>query len=279
MSETLSEGIYVLDRGNNQVFRIQLAEDLDSDEAIDPELVTFGEQVLGSHVVGALSDLMWRPSGNQVTRDGLAILDTRGALISHFPNFSDTRAVPLGLASDWLQPTNLTTFNERVYILDPEAQVIWRYFAEGEGFTTSEDQRYIDFVEDADIGNVVDLSIYSEDGSVLLLYNDGRLRRYVSGRFLWSETDLPANGLETPLISPTAIKIVGSGLNSSIFVLDPGSDRIVQFSLGGTFLAQYKASDEAGSEIFASAEDFVVIENPLRIIVTAGNGLYIASIP
>ncbi len=279
MSETLSEGIYVLDRGNNQVFRIQLAEDLDSDEAIDPELVTFGEQVLGSHVVGALSDLMWRPSGNQVTRDGLAILDTRGALISHFPNFSDTRAVPLGLASDWLQPTNLTTFNERVYILDPEAQVIWRYFAEGEGFTTSEDQRYIDFVEDADIGNVVDLSIYSEDGSVLLLYNDGRLRRYVSGRFLWSETDLPANGLETPLISPTAIKIVGSGLNSSIFVLDPGSDRIVQFSLGGTFLAQYKASDEAGSEIFAAAEDFVVIENPLRIIVTAGNGLYIASIP
>ena len=62
----------------------------------------------------------------------------------------------MGLASDWSRPTELTTFNERIYILDPGAQVIWRYFAEGEGFTTSEDQRYIDFTENADIENVVD---------------------------------------------------------------------------------------------------------------------------
>jgi hypothetical protein len=279
MSETVDEGIYVLDSVNNQVFRLQLTEDFDNGEEMDPELVIFEAQVLGSHIVGAVTDIMWRPSGNQVTRDGLAMLDSRGALISHFPNFSDTRAVPLGLASDWVQPIKLTTFNERIYILDPGAQVIWRYFAEGEGFTTSEDQRYIEFVEDADIGNVVDLAIYSEDGSVLLLYNDGRLRRYVNGRFLWSESNLPTSGLESPLISPTAIKIVGRGLNSSIFVLDPGSDRIVQFSLGGTYLAQYKASDEAGSEVFAEADDFVVLENPLRIIVTAGNHLYIATLP
>jgi hypothetical protein len=185
----------------------------------------------------------------------------------------------MGLASDWSRPTELTTFNERIYILDPGAQVIWRYFAEGEGFTTSEDQRYIDFTENADIENVVDLAIYSEDGSVLLLYNDGRLRRYVNGRFLWSEAELPANGLESPLVAPKAIKIVGRGLNSSIFVLDPGSERIVQFSLGGTFLAQYKASDGEGNEIFASAEDFVVIDNPLRLILPAGNRLYVASLP
>jgi hypothetical protein len=56
--------------------------------------------------------------------------------------------------------------------------------------------------------------------------------------------------------------------------MDPGSERLLQFSMGGTFLAQYKANDEQGQELFGRATDFAVIENPLRILVTADNDLY-----
>ncbi len=275
--EALSGEIYVLDRGNNRVYREIMGEDLSSSGTGEPEIVLFEDQVIGSHILGTLVDILWRPGGNQVTRDGLAALDLRGALITYFSNFADTRAVPLALSSEWNQPVAITTFNERLYILDPGAQVIWRYFAEGEGFTLSDGQETVDFVDDADLEHAVDIAIYSEDGSVFLLYDDGRIRRYVNGRLLWGEDLLANSGLESPLVSPTSLKLAGRGLNSSLFVVDPGSDRIIQFSLGGTFLAQFKASDANGDELFGRTTDFVISENPLRIIVTAGNELYLAN--
>ena len=129
----------------------------------------------------------------------------------------------------------------------------------------------------AGLDQVVDFDIYSEDGSVILLYGDGRMRRYVNGRLLWGEEALLDSGLELPLVAPVAVKIVGRGLNSSIFVADPGSDRIVQLSLGGTYLAQFKAGDETGQELFGRLRDFTVADNPLRIFVSTDSGVHLAS--
>jgi sugar lactone lactonase YvrE len=277
LGDELNGNIYVMDSANNRVYRHDTEEDYQNFDSAEPEVILFGEQAVGSHIVGGIIDLMWRPRGNAVTRDGLAMLDTRGALISFYPNFSDTRAVPLGLASDWIQPESITSFNERLYILDSGANNIWRYFADGDGFTVGEDRRTVDFSDDVDLDQVVDFAIYSEDGSVILLYGDGRLRRYANGRLLWSEVEFASSGLKEPLNSPSAVKIVGTGLNSSIFILDPGSGRVVQFSLGGTYLAQFKVADLAGQELFARATDIAVAENPLRIYVVTADALHLAS--
>ena len=272
-----NEALYVLEAGGNRVYRHAIDTTIESDTLPEPEVILFGEQVIGSHVTGQLVDTTWRPQGNNVERDGLAILDGRGAMISYYPNLKDVRAVPLGLASDWKLPSEMTFFSERLYVLDPGAGVIWRYFPEGEGFNTSEGQRFIEMPADADLTNVVDFAIISRDGSIILLYSDGRLRHYAGDVLLWNENDLAESGLESPLIAPVSVKIVGSGLNSSIFIADPGSDRILQFSVGGTFLAQYKANDELGQELFGRATDFAIIENPLRIFVVAGDDLYLSS--
>jgi hypothetical protein len=265
--------IYVLDTQNNYVYLLT-TDEFFQDVITEPEILLSGEQIVGSFVVGQLVDMMWRPGGNQVTRDGLAILDERGALVSYFSDFSDLRAVTLDLASQWNTPSSVADFSERLYVLDQGTPAIWRYFAEGEGFTIIDGQQSIEFVDEADLEHVIDMAIYSEDGSIILLYDDGRLRRYANGRLLWQESDLQANGLATPIVSPVAIKIIGSGLNSSVYVADPGSDRIIQLSLGGTFLAQYKASDEAGNELFGRIADFAVIGNPARILVVTDNGVY-----
>ena len=277
LGDALNGDIYALDAANNRVFRHATEEEYQGFDGSEAEIILFGEQAIGSHIVGRIIDLMWRPRGNAVSRDGLAMLDTRGALVSYYPNFSDTRAVPLGLASDWIQPEAITDFNERLYILDNGAEQIWRYFADGDGFTVSEDRRTIEFTEDVNLDQVIDFAIYSEDGSIILLYGDGRLRRYANGRLLWSEAEFANSGLKEALSNPVAVKIVGTGLNSSIFVLDPGSGRVVQFSLGGTFLAQYKVADESGQELFDRANDIAVAENPLRIYFVTGNELYLAS--
>lgn len=269
--------LYVLDAQGNRVFRHEADSTLAADTSPEPETVLFGDQVIGSHVTGQLLDTKWRPQGNNTERDGLTVLDGRGALITYYPNLGDVRAVPLGLSSEWLTPSKITYFGERLYVLDPGAGVIWRYFPDGEGFNVSEGQRFIELPEEAEVAKVIDFAIVSRDGSVILLYSDGRMRHYAGDTLLWSEDDLAASGLDTPMAAPVAVKIVGSGLNSSIFVADPGSDRVLQFSLGGTFLAQYKAIDELGQELFARANDFAVVENPLRIFVVADDDLYSSS--
>lgn len=275
LREGLNGDIYTLDVEHNRAFVHETEEDYVTFDQEGAREILFGGQAIGTHVVGQLVDVMWRPSGTQVSAEGLAALDARGALLSYHPGFSNVRAAPLGLASEWVRPLAITQFNERLYVLDVGAGQIWRYFAEGDGFYVDESQRALTV---PDLDQAVDVAIYSQDGSVIVLYADGRLRRYGQDSLLWDETTLAQSGLETPLVAPANLRIVGSGLNSSIFVSDPGTARIVQFSLGGTFLAQYKATDpESDEELFSRLGDFDVAEAPLRIFAVRDNGLYVAT--
>jgi hypothetical protein len=279
LREGFDGGIYTLDGANNAIYQHETDESYLNATADAPQRLLFGGQAVGSHVVGNIVDVMWRPQGRAVSRDGLAMLDSNGALITYYPNLADTRAVPLGLASEWVAPLAISSFDERLYVLDIGARQIWRYFPDGDGFVTNDDERVLAFTEDPGLEQAVDLAIYNEDGSVVVLYGDGRIRYYDtrSSRIQWDEATLLQNGLVTPLVQPTAVEIVGRGLNSSIFVADAGGGRIVQISRGGRVLAQYRATDESGRELFTGITDFAVAETPLRIFVTAGNTLYVAT--
>lgn len=277
LREGLNGDIYTLDRANNSIYVHETGADYVVQAGDTPERIIFNGQVIGTHIVGPIVDLAWRPRGVQATADGLIVLDARGALLSYRPSFADLRAVPLGLASEWLEPLAITQFNERLYVLDRGAGQLWRYFPESDGFYVDEGRRAVSL---PDLRQAIDVAIYSEDASILVLYADGRVRRYGQDSLLWDETTLSQNGLDIPLVAPTRIKIVGRGLNSSVFVADPGSGRIVQFSLGGTFLAQWKAVEpRTGEELFAQLGDFDVADSPLRIFVGAGSGLYVAQQP
>jgi hypothetical protein len=271
-----SGGIFTLDSARSLVYYHETSENYLTMTGQRPLNLLFPGQVVGSHVVNRVVDMVWRPQGLTISREGLVMLDRGGAAVTYFPNLQDTRATPLGFASDWREPAAVTTFSERLYILDRDAREVWKYFADGEGFVLKDDDRTIRFLENPELNQAVDVAIYSEDGSVVVLYGDGRLRRFVAGRVLWSEAELQQNGLDSPLVAPTAVKIIGRGLNSSIFVADPGSGRILQFSLGGILLAQYKAADTDGRELFSRIHDFDVAQAPLRIITGAGNVLYAA---
>ncbi|MCB9433690.1 MAG: hypothetical protein H6668_17095 [Ardenticatenaceae bacterium] len=280
LREGFSGGIDVLDSGNGQVLYHATDESYTTLSSDTPEQIVFRGQAVGTHVVGTIIDLLWRPRGLNVSRDGVAMLDSSGTLLTYFPNFSDTRAVPLGLASEWRTPRTATTFAERLYVLDPGAGQIWKYFPEGDGFNVNDNDRAISFVDDPDLANAVDFDIYSENGSLVVVYKDGRLRYYDTrtGRVQWDEANLlQEGGLTTPLIAPNHVKIIGRGLNASVFVADPGSSRIVQISQGGTILAQYRASDGTGFDPMAQMDDFAVAPTPLRIFMTNGNILYLAT--
>ena len=272
-------GVFTLDKGNGLVYEHETDETYLNSLTAEPQARVFQGQAVGNQVVGNVIDMFWRPVGSSVSREGLAMLDSNGALLTYQPNLGSTFAVPLDLASEWQAPIAITTFDERLYILDIGARVIWKYFPSGDDFTANADDRTIFFADDPTLNQVIDFDIFSQDGGLVLLYRDGRIRYYDtrSSRLEWNESDLLANGLQTPLVAPTAVEIVGRGLNASIFIADPGSGRIVQVSRPtGQVLAQYRATSPNGDELFRQISDFAVAETPLRIFITTESILYLA---
>ncbi len=272
-------GIFILDKGNGLVYEYETDESYLNPLTLEPQARVFNGQAVGNQVVGNIIDIFWRPAGNAVSRDGLAMLDSNGALLTYQPSLDSTFAVPLDLASTWQAPIAIATFDERLYILDIGARVIWKYFPNGDDFTANADDRTIFFDDDPELNQVIDFDIFSQDGGLVLLYRDGRIRYYDtrSSRLVWDESDVLANGLQTPLVAPTTVEIVGRGLNASIFVADPGSGRIVQISRPtGQVLAQYRATGPNGEELFNQITDFAIAETPLRVFVTTEQTLYLA---
>lgn len=278
LREGFNGGIFTLDTNSN-VYQFQTDESYLNLTTPEPALLLFKTQALGAFTVGNVIDLLWRPQGSNVSREGVSSLDATGSLITFYPNFADTRAVPLDFASQWQLPVAVTTYDERLYILDVGAGTIWKYFPDGEAFLLRDDEQTLSLGAEAELDKAVDIAIYSEDASLVVLYGDGRIRYYdtANATMRWNETDLLSQGLSYPMSHPVAVEIVGRGSTASIFVLDAGSGRLIQISRGGTVVAQYRATGEQGQELFVKASDFAVAETPLRVFVTAGNSLYVAT--
>lgn len=274
-------GIFTLDGANNLVYLHETDGSYLTLATNEPSRILFSGQSVGSHIAGSILDLFWRPQGFSVQRSGLAMLDRGGALITYDPTVANNFAASLDLSSEWMAPVAATTFSERLYVLDSGAQTIWKYFPDGDSFVANAGDRAILFRDNPDLANAVDFDIYSEDGGLVILYNDGRIRYYDTrnGRVEWDETVLLANGLGVPLVNPTAVEIVGRGLNATIFIADAGNGRVVQISRPtGRVLAQFQATADDGSELFTDLTDFAIAELPLRIFITKGDTLYRATI-
>jgi len=271
-------GIYTIDAANDAAYYHHTDQTyLNAADPLKdtPDQILFAGQAIGSEIIVNLVDGLW-------DGDNYAMLDSTGLLLAQYPDEGNVTVAPLGLASDWQQPTDIDMFNGRLYILDTGAGEIWKYFADSNGgYVADSDERVITFDAsslDPDLTHMIDFDIYSEDGSLIAVYGDGRVRYYDtrSGRVSWDEADLLNNGLQSPLVAPIAGKMIGRGLNSSIFIADPGSGRIVQISRAGTVLAQYRAATSDGTELFNNLTDFAIAENPLRIFVTTPTTLYTA---
>ncbi len=268
-------GIAVLDRNANRVTFHATDDTFSTLTNGDPTTIGFGGQAVGANIIGPIFDILWLPGSAGATRDNVAMLDTSGGLFNYYPNLGDMGSFVVGNSSAWVNPVAMSTYLDRLYVLDPGSRQIWKYYGSG-GYNQIEGDEAILFSQDANLDQAVDFDIYAEDASLVVLYRDGRIRYYDtrSGRALWDEATLAQSGMLTPFIAPTAAKLVGSGLSSSLYVLDPGSGRLVQLSRGGTVLAQYRIMDALGNELLTKATDFAVADSPLGIFVVVGDAIY-----
>lgn len=272
--------IFTLDSASDRLFYHAAATNY-ANVVGEPELLLQKGDAVDDYIVGDLVDLAWRSAGTVSRVDGMGVLDQQGGFVTISPDTLARSALRLGLASEWRTPSAITLYQERLYVLDAPLARIWRYIPSGTGLISDAEYRAIEAL--GDLEQAVDVTILPEDGSVVVLYSNGDLRRYANNRLQWGTSDLTARGLPQPLVAPTNIYLVGSGLRSTLFVADPATERIVQLSLNGNYLATYKASsaesDDGFNELVAGLNDFAVLDipsSPLRVFFVTNNALYVA---
>jgi len=156
--------------------------------------------------------------------------------------------------NDWSGPLAIVPYEGNIYVLDPKKGLL-KYVAGGSGFGKS---HY--FTSSApDLSGAVSMAI---DGSVWLLFNNGTVMQYTKG----VSNGLSLTGLTKPLNNPT--KIVTDITMESMYVLDRGNGRIVQFDKNGKYQNAYASS------IIANAKDFDVSEKDKTFLILSGGKVW-----
>ncbi len=203
-------------------------------------------------------DLFWMPPGGLRTAGGLLLIDDRLRL---FAVREEGPPAPLTLRAPqrWSSFAGAVGFSGNLYILDPAAHQVWRYFPTEGGY----DSEMRGLLENADLGGAVDFAM---DGAIYILFSDGRLQRYQVGR----QRSFPQDGLDRPLQDAAAIYT--SSTARFVYVIDRGNRRVVVFDKEGGFRQQL--TDPA----LDKATDLVVDEDRGVLLLLIGDRVWTASL-
>lgn len=212
----------------------------------------------GEEAVGRPLDLLWMPPGGLRTAGELLLLDDRLRL---FAVREEGQLVPLALRAPqrWSSFAGALGFSGNLYVLDPAAHQVWRYFPTENGY----DSEMRGLLESADLNGAVDFAM---DGSIYILFGDGRLQRYLGGR----QQPFPQDGLDRPLQDAAAIYTADS--TRSVYVIDRGNRRVVVFDKEGVFRQQL--TDPA----LDRATDLIVDESRGLLVLVISDRLWTATL-
>jgi len=251
--------LYVLDKVNDKVTR----HVLDANGALAPKtpqsvLWRRGEQ-WANMTLGKLADLVWVPAGGGRQSDAVLLFDEKRNLLEQS---SGRGASPLVVrdADKWGSFDGAAGFNGSLYVLDRRGNQVWRYDPTQNGF----DSERRPMLEVADLREAVDIAV---DGSIYLLMSDGHIARFAGG------LQVPFNqeDIDKPLQGPTVI-FTGAA-TKSVYVGDPGNQRIVVFSKDGRFQRQFV------SEHLDNVRGIFVDEEKHLLYAVSGKKVYLATLP
>ncbi len=256
--------IYVLDRQTNRVYRHHLEESGKALTENSTVILLHQGQEMGGTTVGALTDILWVPAGDA---GRLLILDQEGTLWVHVPDGEvQSLALPAlgsGSAEDW----RLSSYEERLYVLVPHQDQVFRYRPIGSSFRDPE--TYFLLGREPDCSGVSDMAI---DGHIYLLWERGLIRRFLGGM----EQDLSISLPDGPLGRTTALFARPDKEAAYLYVADATRQRVVQLTKGGDLVRQLKPQDPG---LFTDLGGVSVDEAQGRLLVTDGHLLLLAEVP
>ncbi len=150
---------------------------------------------------------------------------------------------------------DMSTYNQRTYMLDTNSSQIFRYGKGDTGFLQF--SKWLN--KEIDLSGAVSLDI---DGSIYTLDGDGTIRKFLKGE----EEKFTQDQIEPPIDS--ANKIIVSKDKDFIYVLDSNNSRIVIYEKNGRFIEQHQ------SKSLSSISDFLVDEKNKLFYILSENQIY-----
>jgi len=263
------DDLYVLDSGNQQVYRITLD---DSGLA----MVAGSRQPVASMRRGANVDLYtldtlvgltWSEDGSGLSQSNVLLaLDEAGVLVEYSPTFLARGVQSLLGTEQWRTPRRMTAWRGRIYILDPGAEQIWRYDPLSGAFAGAP----IGYFAGANrplLSQAVDFGI-DDSGRVYVLFSDGVIAMFRAGDELrFGFAGFPP-GQE--LRNADAMFLNSDPVAPAIYIVDRESRTIFETSLAGTFINSYRTYDET---LFAGLAGIAVDETREIVYVLSGNSV------
>lgn len=250
--------VYVLDKNEDVLYQYTL-DDLGEafQEGSKRRLLARGDVVEGK-TVGDLVDIAWLPAGVVTPASGILALDGAGALFLH-ESLHGARTIPFARPDTWRSPRRLIVYTERLYVLDPQANTIFRFAPTPGGYTQPPDSY---FATPTNISGIQDMAI---DGRVYLLFPNGRLLRYFAG-------EQESFAVDTTFSAPTALYTTAK--LQYLYVADAGNGRIVVLNKeDGTFIAQLIPGEGFDAD-FGKIEDIFVTEDEKAIYILTSRNLW-----
>lgn len=181
--------------------------------------------------------------------------------------YKDDRMSFLQTTDDSFKKGNIIkSFSNRIYVLDPEGNQVWRYTRRRDTFDGAE--AYINDVS-VDISNAIDLAI---DGSVYVLGSDG----YITRLFQGSKEEFPISKQPVKaVVNPT--KIFTEVDMNQIYMLEGDENRILVYNKddrtgGAVYTGQYIFDD------IEDIRDMYVDKDTNTIYLLTGTAVYRAGL-
>jgi len=241
-----------------------------------PILVQTGQDVGGGEV-GAMVDCVWGSPGDERQASSLLILEEDGGVVSYDPAWVDEDGSPR-LARSFLgtspsSPKVVDSFGGRLYILDTDANQIWRYDPREDTYPDRPD-RYFATSPPRSLADALDMVI---DGHIYVLYEEGEILQFLRGEH---QPDFDVRGLPGDGMQAVALAVDQDGSSGAVYVADAGNKRVIVLGPDGAFQAQLRPDAAVGAgEAFDALESLVVDESARRLYVVSGGRLYVASLP
>lgn len=268
----LAQGVelFVLDAGADRVFHHRLD---DLGEALLPDdqslLVTSRGQAVENITVGDLLAMAWMPAGGNRQTSDLIVLNSTG-LLEYNSSWGITTSALATPPTPFVLPVAVDSFFGNFYILDPQANKLWRYLPTADGYSAVPES-YFPAEPPVDLSQAVDLAI---DGAVYILFKDGRIGKYEGGQAV----GFNLTGLDKPLNNPVSIFTAPNESVQHVYIADAGNRRVVQLNKDGSFVRQFKPREGEGVS-FANLQDIFIDEIGGRLYVLDSNSLYLGNIP
>jgi len=255
--------IYVLDKALDRVYKhllddsLQALQELD----VDPVLLRKGDQ-RDPIVVGELVDMVWAEAEGGRLDSNLLVLESGGSLLEYDPE-EGIGVLRVGGSDRWIQPQIAGSYQGNFYLLDSSLNQILRHEPDYGDLP----EGYFPTPGEIDLAGAVDMAVV---GQIYILYADGRVLKFDDGQ----PAPFEITGLHEPLQNPTAL--FTNEDSEFLYIADAGNNRIVQLTKEGSFLRQFKASQDG---VLDELKGLFALEKYDLLYFISGNTLYVTKPP